>query len=59
MMWLFFLGWLAGIVSTLGFGKWYSERHKMEIDDETARMIMACLADEEKDKDDERTGQDP
>lgn len=59
MMWLFFLGWLAGIVSTLWFGKWYSERHKMEIDDETARMIMACLADEEKDKDDERTGKDP
>lgn len=59
MMWLFVLGWLAGIISTLGFGAWYSERHKMEIDDETMRMIMACLADEEKDKDDERTGEDP
>ena len=59
MMCLFFLGWLAGIVSTLGFGKWYSERHKLDIDDETARMIIeACLADEEKDND-ERTGEDP
>ena len=27
-MWLFFLGWIAGVVSCLGFGKWVG--HKME-----------------------------
>ena len=26
MMWLFFLGWIAGIISCLGFGKWMSNK---------------------------------
>ena len=26
MMWLFFLGWIAGVVACIGFGKWLSNR---------------------------------
>lgn len=55
MVIMFIAGWIAGVIGTLMFGKWYADRHKVQLDDATARKIMeACMADEEKDHD-ERT----
>ena len=57
LMWLFFLGWIAGIISCLGFGKWISNRttkanYKLSVEDFEA--MQRWIKDH-----DERTTDDP
>lgn len=31
MIWMFIAGWIGGVIGTLWFGKWYSDRQTMKM----------------------------